>query len=209
MTGLTSWQRVVYYNGMVLMLGGFGWAVYRMFVVHGCPTASFNDLSLIILGLGVSVLPLHPFGAAPDYLVPLLRRNRGLAGVVWALALAGCGFGIIALWRHIPNAQWMAALIPAAYYMWFGIEAGKPGASSVVRAAASADADQAKSAETATPEVATGPVGRASVLPLDGSTDVTGREEINGQGRPFSGTPAPPEADRAVGPTENQERDDA
>ncbi len=129
MTGLTAWQRVVYYLGTVLMLGGFGWAVYRMAVLHGCPTARFNDLSLIVLGLGLSILPLHPCGASATYLVPVLRRIRGVAIALWALGLAGAAYSVYALWQHIPNLQWMPALLPAALYMWFGIETGKPSAS--------------------------------------------------------------------------------
>jgi hypothetical protein len=126
MTGMALWQRAVYYLGMALMVGGFVWAIYRMAVIHGCPIARFNDLSLIALGLGVAIAPLHPFAPAPAYLSPALRRNPNLASMVWLLALAGTAVAIFALWMHMPNLVWFAALVPAGYYWWFGIQVGQP-----------------------------------------------------------------------------------
>lgn len=189
MTGLASWQRAVYYLGTVLMLGGFGWAVYRMLVLRGCPTARFNDLSLIVLGLGVSILPLHPFGAAPGYFVPVMRRMRGMAVALWVLGLVGAAYAVYALWHRIPNLQWMPALLPAAVYMWFGIDSGKPGAA---------------------PRPGAIPVGRtaaSAISPVD--RDVRATEEHSRAGTPVHPLSAPPEADTAVGPTEDQERRDA
>jgi hypothetical protein len=96
-------------------------------VLHACPVARFNDLSLIVLGLGMAILPLHPFGASTGYLSSLFQRNSIMARSSWMLALSGVAFAIYAQWFKLPNAVWFIALLPAAFYMWFGIQSlGKP-----------------------------------------------------------------------------------
>jgi hypothetical protein len=127
MSGIARWQLAVHYLGEVAMFAGVAWGLYRMLALHACPTARFNDLSLIVLGLGTAILPLHPFGPSAGYLSRMFQHNSVLARSSWMLALSGVVFAIYAQWFKLPNAVWFIALLPAAFYMWFGIPAlGKP-----------------------------------------------------------------------------------
>jgi hypothetical protein len=66
MKTMAPWQRAVYNLGEALMVAGILWGLYRAFILRSCPLGSFNDLTLIVAGLLLSILPLHPFavGAA-------------------------------------------------------------------------------------------------------------------------------------------------
>lgn len=139
MTGLAAWQRVVYYLGMALILGGVVWALYQMFIVRACPMGQFNHLTLIAAGMGCTLLALQPFSQhsataatppapAPAYLAPVLRRNPRLAVTVWTAAIIGVALAAYAQWSKWPSVVCVVALIPSAYYVWFGIEVGQPAA---------------------------------------------------------------------------------
>lgn len=121
MIHMAAWQRVMYYFGEAVMIGGLGWGLYSRFVLHACPAGAFNYLTLIIAGLSLSVLPLHPFGAQ-RYLSSALRRTPGAGIIWWLLALFGLGY---ALWDRAllqPGIWWFVALVPAMLYFWFAVQ---------------------------------------------------------------------------------------
>jgi hypothetical protein len=124
MSGLKAWQRILYYAGELVMLGGIGWAAYSMWVVKTCPSGKFTYLTLILVGLMVSVLPLHPFGGGgkpPAYITAWLGRLPYVAAAWWALSFCGALYGLYAQSARLPGMTWAVALLPAALYLWLGV----------------------------------------------------------------------------------------
>lgn len=140
MRPMALWQRLIYGTGEAMLLAGVLWGLYRALVQKTCPVGPFNDFTLVVIGLTVAVLPLHPFGrpaagppvaaanaaaadaaTPPAYLIPALRKAPALAAVIWLLAVAGTGYSLWARFTLQPGSWWFAALLPAALYFWFGI----------------------------------------------------------------------------------------
>jgi hypothetical protein len=152
MSSIARWQLVVHYLGEVLMFAGIAWGIYRMAVLHACPTAQFNDLTLISLGLGLAVLPLMPFTnrsqatsalpvSAPAYLAPMLQRHPPLAAGWWTVAVVGVGLAGYAQWSHWPGLIWFDALLPAVLYLMFGVNTAALTPASQRRGAAVKDSE--------------------------------------------------------------------
>jgi len=120
MSEMARWQKVVYYLGEALIIGGLLWGLYDRFVLGVCPINVFSFKTLIVLGLGVSVAPVHPFGKR-QYMVPLLERSFALALLVWAVSLLGVAYSIWNLAILQPGLLWAYALIPAALFFWFAV----------------------------------------------------------------------------------------
>jgi len=122
MNALAPWQRTFYFLGEAVMVGGLLWAVYHKIFVGGCPYGPFNFLTLVVIGLALSTLPLHPFGER-RYFTPVLRNNPAVAIVLWALALAGiaCALYLLAQGLAVARYWWALATIPAFLYFWFAI----------------------------------------------------------------------------------------
>jgi len=129
MTHLAPWQRVTYFCGEALMIGGLLWALYLQFFLHACPIGLpglFQPFSLVIAGIAFDTLPLHPFGAS-QYLRPGLRRTA--AGIIWwLLALAGVGFALYAvIAAAAPPSWWLLALVPAFLWYWTAVRSRADG----------------------------------------------------------------------------------
>jgi len=123
MSGMALWQRVLYHLGEVLMVAGLAWALWRVFILRTCPAGAFNDITLIVGGLALSILPIMPLhapdGAFAPYITPALRTRPLLAWAVWVIAF-GCGaFALYARLTLKPGMFWFYALIPALLYLWF------------------------------------------------------------------------------------------
>jgi hypothetical protein len=122
MNQLAPWQRTLYFLGEAVMVGGLLWGLYRVFIIRGCPVSTFNDITLIVLGLALSTLPLHPFGTRA-YFTPVLRRNPAAAMLWWLLALTGLGYSLyVRFTTAVPmDLYWAYALVPAVLFFWFAI----------------------------------------------------------------------------------------
>jgi hypothetical protein len=121
---MALWQRVLYHTGEVLIVAGLVWALWRVFILRACPAGAFNDITLIVGGLALSILPVMPLpsadGAVAPYITPALRPRPLLAWAVWVIAF-GCGaFGLYARLTLTGGLFWFYALIPALLYLWFG-----------------------------------------------------------------------------------------
>jgi hypothetical protein len=129
MTHLAPWQRVTYYCGEALMIGGLLWALYTQFVLHACPVGLpglFQPFSLVVAGIALDTLPLHPFGAS-RYLRPGLRRSA-IGAIWWVLALAGVGFALYAVVAAAaPVSWWLLALVPAFLWYWTAVRSRSDG----------------------------------------------------------------------------------
>jgi hypothetical protein len=121
MIHMARWQRVMYFFGEAVMIGGLIWGLISRFVLHACPAGVFNYLTLIIAGLTLSVLPVHPFGA-PRYLNRSLRSTPVAGAIWWMLALIGLGYAIWDRATMQPGIWWFAALVPAMLYFWFAVQ---------------------------------------------------------------------------------------
>jgi len=131
MNQLAPWQRVTYYCGEALLIGGLLWALYLQFIQHACPIGLpglVQPFTLVIAGIALDTLPLHPFGAAA-----YLRKGLGrtAAGIIWwLLALLGIGFALYCvITAAAPPSWWLAALVPAFLWYWAAIVSrsdGKP-----------------------------------------------------------------------------------
>lgn len=131
MTHLAPWQKVTYYLGEVLLIGGLLWAIYDRFIASGpgCPLLQsgwLQPFSVVIAGIAFDTLPLHPFGAA-QYLRSGLRRTA--AGIVWwLLALAGVAFALYAVvTAALPPTWWLLALVPAFLWYWTAVRSRADG----------------------------------------------------------------------------------
>lgn len=132
MTHFAPWQKVAYYAGEALLIAGLVWALYERFVASGpnCPLLQpgtiLQPFSLIIAGIALDALPLHPFGAAP-YLRAGLRHSA--AGVVWwLLVLAGVGFALYSvITAAAPPTWWLVALVPAFLWYFTAVVTGSDG----------------------------------------------------------------------------------
>ena len=122
MTYLAPWQRTLYFLGEVVMVAGLLWGLWRIIIVRGCPVTPFNDITLIVLGLAISTIPLHPFGSRA-YMQPALRRAPTAAVLWWLIALIGLGYSLFLRFSSpVPvGLWWFAALIPAVLYFWLAI----------------------------------------------------------------------------------------
>ena len=122
MNTLQPWQRTLYFLGEAVMVGGLVWGLYRAFILRSCPSSVFNDITLIVIGLGVSTLPLHPFGNR-SYFTPALRKLPVAALLWWLFALAGIGCSLYLRFQApVPTGfWWFFAIVPAALYFWFAI----------------------------------------------------------------------------------------
>lgn len=123
MTHFAPWQRVTYFCGEALLIGGLLWALYMQFIQRVCAVGLpgvLQPFSLVIAGIALDTLPLHPFGAA-QYLRPGLRGNA--VGVIWwLLALAGLGFALYAvIAAAAPTSWWLLALVPAFLWYWTAV----------------------------------------------------------------------------------------
>jgi hypothetical protein len=124
MSGMALWQRVLYHAGEVLMVAGLAWALWRVVILRTCPVGPVNDITLIVGGLALSVLPVMPLpgsgGHLAAYITPVLRTRPMLAWAAWVVAF-GCG--ALALYARLtlkPGLLWFYALIPVLLYLWFG-----------------------------------------------------------------------------------------
>jgi len=122
MNKLMPWQRVVYFFGETVMVGGLLWGLWIFFTSKGCPVSWFNHITLIVLGLLISVIPLHPFGQR-EYFSPWLRNVPVAAILWWLLALIGTGLSVYQLVTNIGPMTYMifVPLVPAALFFWFAI----------------------------------------------------------------------------------------
>lgn len=130
MTQLAPWQRTLYFLGEVVMVAGLLWALYIQFITRACAVGLpgvFQPFTVVITGIALDTVPLHPFGAA-IYLRPGLRRSA--AGILWwALSLIGLGFALYSLITAVPGPWWIAALVPAFLWYWGAVPSrtvGKP-----------------------------------------------------------------------------------
>ena len=124
MSGMALWQRVLYHAGEVVMVAGLVWALWRVLVLRTCPVGAFNDITLIVGGLALSVLPVMPLrapdGAFAPYITPALRTRPLLAWAAWVVAF-GCGaFALYARLTLTGGLLWFCALIPVLLYLWLG-----------------------------------------------------------------------------------------
>lgn len=122
MNQLAPWQRTLYFLGEAVMVGGLLWGLYRVFIIRGCPMSTFNDITLIVLGLALSTVPLHPFGARA-YFTPALQRAPAAIILWWLLALIGLGYSLyVRFTTPVPfDLYWAFALVPAVLFFWFAI----------------------------------------------------------------------------------------
>ena len=121
---MAPWQRVLYHLGEALMVAGLAWALWRVFIQRTCPVGAFNDITLIVGGLALSVLPIMPLcapdGAFAPYITPAMRTRPLLAWAVWVVAF-GCGaYAVYARLTLKPGLLWFYTLVPALLYLWFG-----------------------------------------------------------------------------------------
>jgi hypothetical protein len=122
MSHLQPWQRTVYFLGEAVMVAGLLWLLYNFFFVKACPTGPFNYLTLILAGLTLSILPLHPFGSRLYY-SSSLQRAPFAAVLWWLIALTGLGYVLFRSFTSfvVIDYIWVTALMPAVLYFWFAI----------------------------------------------------------------------------------------
>jgi hypothetical protein len=122
MSGMRSWQRYLFFMGEVVLLIGIGWASVRFFYLRTCPTGPFNDVTLILSGLLISLVPIPPFkqgGRAPVYISEWVARLGALAIFWWVLALLGTIYALYSRLLLQPGSDWVYGLVPAVLYLWF------------------------------------------------------------------------------------------
>lgn len=122
MMHLQPWQRILYFLGEAVMIAGLLWGMWRILILRGCPVSPFNDITVIVVGLALSTIPLHPFGAH-GYLKPALRSAPGAALLWWLLALIGIGYSLYLRFSSPVPAGfwWFFALVPAVLWFWLAI----------------------------------------------------------------------------------------
>lgn len=122
MNALQPWQRMLYFLGETVMVGGLLWGLYRAIVIRGCPISPLNDITLIVVGLAIATIPLHPFGQR-RYIAPFLRNLPAAAVLWWVFALLGLGISLFLRFQlPVPvGYSWFFALVPAGLYFWFAI----------------------------------------------------------------------------------------
>ena len=117
---MAKWQKVLYFLGEAVLIGGLLWGLYYRFILGACPTGLLSYRTLIVLGLGLCVAPVHPLGNAP-YLSAFLRRVWPLGPIAWVVSLLGVGYSLWHLSTNQAGPWWFWALVPAGLYFWFGI----------------------------------------------------------------------------------------
>ena len=124
MSQLAIWQRIAYFAGELLLIGGALWGLWARFFGGMCPSGMigwWSPFALVFIGLGLANLGLHPLGHAP-HLLGVFQRLRWLSITLWALGLAGLGYALY-VWQGFAGRDWwMLALVPAVIYQLFAVQ---------------------------------------------------------------------------------------
>jgi len=128
MTPMALWQKIVYGLGEGLLVAGLLWGLYDRFMKHACPTGAFNELTLIVIGLAVAVLPLHPFRREQGTGAPGSGAGPGAAKTGGTAAAATQNAGRMPAPPYLTPALrrspalalsvWIIALLGAAFSLW-------------------------------------------------------------------------------------------